>query len=152
MTTKSGILAFGLLTSAFCLPAWGQYSIDWSTVDGGGGASTGGVYSASGTVGQPDAGKLSGGNYALEGGFWGVIALQIPGGPLLSIRQADGNSVLVCWPYPCEGYGLQWCTNLNTPNWLAAPNVPVQVSDEWQVIVSPPPGVKSFRFYRLQKP
>jgi hypothetical protein len=38
------------------------YSIDWSTVDGGG-TSTGGVYSVSGTLGQPDAGAMSGGDY-----------------------------------------------------------------------------------------
>ena len=33
------------------------YSIDWYTIDGGGGTSTGGVYSVSGTIGQPDAGR-----------------------------------------------------------------------------------------------
>ena len=50
-----------LLPSAFCLRAWGQsYSIDWSTIDGGGGTSTGGVYTVSGTIGQPDAGTMSG--------------------------------------------------------------------------------------------
>lgn len=32
-----------------------SYSIDWFTIDGGGGTSTGGVYSVSGTIGQPDA-------------------------------------------------------------------------------------------------
>ena len=36
-----------------------NYSIDWYTIDGGG-TSTGGVYSASGTIGQPDAGAMSG--------------------------------------------------------------------------------------------
>ena len=33
-----------------------SYQIDWFTIDGGGGTSTGGVYSVSGTIGQPDAG------------------------------------------------------------------------------------------------
>ena len=33
------------------------YTIDWWTIDGGGGTSTGGVYSVSGTIGQPDAGR-----------------------------------------------------------------------------------------------
>jgi hypothetical protein len=32
------------------------YSIDWFTIDGGGGTRTGGVYSATGKIGQPDAG------------------------------------------------------------------------------------------------
>ena len=33
-----------------------DYAIDWHTIDGGGGTSTGGVYAVSGTIGQPDAG------------------------------------------------------------------------------------------------
>ncbi|GAB4404019.1 MAG: hypothetical protein Kow00123_15620 [Anaerolineales bacterium] len=50
----------------------GVYEISWYTVDGGGHAfSTGGGYSLGGTVGQPDAGALSGGAYTLLGGFWG---------------------------------------------------------------------------------
>ena len=47
------------------------YSIDWYTIDGGGGSSTGGSYSLGGSIGQPDAGSLSGGSYTLNGGFWG---------------------------------------------------------------------------------
>jgi hypothetical protein len=37
------------------------YSIDWFTIDGSGGTSTGGVYQVSGSIGQPDAGTVSGG-------------------------------------------------------------------------------------------
>jgi len=37
-----------LLVSLSALAALAQYSIDWSTIDGGGGTSTGGVYSVSG--------------------------------------------------------------------------------------------------------
>jgi hypothetical protein len=52
--------------------AAGGYSLDWWTADGGGGISAGGDYLLSGTIGQPDAGPaLAGGNYRLEGGFWG---------------------------------------------------------------------------------
>jgi hypothetical protein len=52
--------------------ASGGYSLDWWTVDGGGGSSsTGGSYSLGGSIGQPDAGTSSGGTYLLEGGFWG---------------------------------------------------------------------------------
>ena len=48
------------------------YEITWYTIDGGGGMfSTGGSYSLGGTIGQPDAGTLSGGGYTLDGGFWG---------------------------------------------------------------------------------
>ncbi len=51
--------------------AAGQLSLDWYTIDGGGYTySTGGALSLGGTVGQPDAGVLDGGGYALFGGFW----------------------------------------------------------------------------------
>ena len=36
-----------------------NFSLDWWTMDGGGGTSTGGVYSVTGTVGQPDAGPMA---------------------------------------------------------------------------------------------
>jgi len=50
----------------------GGYDLSWSSVDGGGYTfSSGGAYTLGGTVGQPDAGLLSGGNYTLGGGFWG---------------------------------------------------------------------------------
>jgi hypothetical protein len=50
----------------------GGYDLTWSTIDGGGATfSTGGTYSLGGTIGQPDAGSMSGGSYALVGGFWG---------------------------------------------------------------------------------
>ena len=51
--------ATSLLATASCLCAQAQYSIDWSTIDGGGGTSTGGVYTVSGTIGQPDAGGIA---------------------------------------------------------------------------------------------
>jgi hypothetical protein len=47
------------------------YQIDWWTVNGGGGVSSGGSYSLSATIGQADAGTLSGGEFLLAGGFWG---------------------------------------------------------------------------------
>lgn len=48
-------------------------SISWWTVDGGGGASAGGPYTLRGTAGQSDAGRLSGGDFALNGGFWRAL-------------------------------------------------------------------------------
>src|SRR5205823_8159351 len=76
-----------------------SYSIDWFTIDGGGGTSTGGVYSVSGTIGQPDAGHMSGGAYTLDGGFWGIIAaIQTPGAPTLRVVRTSTNTVVVAWP------------------------------------------------------
>lgn len=47
------------------------YDLSWYTIDGGGYTwSAGGTYTLGGTVGQPDAGNLTGGTYTLSGGFW----------------------------------------------------------------------------------
>src|SRR5688572_18891135 len=87
----SGVFAAVLLLSAVCTRAQ-NYTIDWHTIDGGGGTSTGGVYSVSGTIGQPDAGTMSGGSYSLAGGFWSFIStIQTPDAPLLSIRYTQTN-------------------------------------------------------------
>src|SRR5437016_8913595 len=81
------------------------YLIDWFTIDGGGGTSTGGVYSVSGTIGQPDAGAtMSGGNYSLSGGCWSLFAIQSPGSPLLTITLTTTNTALVSWPFPSTGF------------------------------------------------
>ena len=59
-----------LLLAGVVLAADG-YDLSWWTVDGGGATfSTGGGYTLGGSVGQPDAGALSGGDYTLLGGFW----------------------------------------------------------------------------------
>lgn len=48
-----------------------EFDLTWHTVDGGGVMrSTGGNFELSGTIGQPDAGAMSGGNFTLTGGFW----------------------------------------------------------------------------------
>ena len=58
----------------------GGYNLEWNTVDGGGATfATGGNYNLGGSVGQPDAGTLAGGNYILAGGFW-------HGGTVVSIQ------------------------------------------------------------------
>jgi hypothetical protein len=60
-----------LIVSGVVLAA-NTYAVNWSVVAGGGGqGSTGGGYSLSGTVGQPDVlSPMSGGSFTLTGGFW----------------------------------------------------------------------------------
>jgi hypothetical protein len=66
--TPDGALTYAsLVVAAAAFACHAQYSIDWQTVDGDGGTSTGGVYAFSGTIGQPDAGQMAGGNYTLSG-------------------------------------------------------------------------------------
>jgi hypothetical protein len=65
-----------LVASPAARAALNAFDLDWWTMDSGGGTSTGGVYSLSGTIGQPDAGGMSGGSYTLAGGFWsGKVSL-----------------------------------------------------------------------------
>ena len=128
-----------------------SYSIDWHTIDGGGGTSTGGVYQVSGTIGQPDAGPtMSGGNYSVDGGFWSLLAtVQTPGAPLLSITRTTTNTVSVSWPSPSLNWTLQQNTNgVGSVNWS---NVTSGVTDNGTIkylLVNPPTGT---RFYRLTK-
>ena len=52
----------------------GLFDLSWDTIDSGGGTSSGSSYALSGTVGQADASEpLSGGSYALTGGFWAGV-------------------------------------------------------------------------------
>lgn len=145
-----------LRTYAWCLAAATSlqaqnFSIDWFTIDGGGGTSTGGVYSLSGTIGQPDANAppMTGGNFSLTGGFWSLFAVQTPGAPLLTIRLTSTNTALVSWPSPSTGFTLQQNADLNTTNWVAAPQTVADNGTNKFIIVNPPAGN---RFYRLFKP
>jgi hypothetical protein len=77
-----------LAMAVFPAPALAQatdgYDVTWHTVDGGGVMwATGNGYKVGGTIGQPDAGKLSGGAYAVTGGFWALApACPTPNPPL----------------------------------------------------------------------
>jgi hypothetical protein len=142
-----------LLSCSLLLPVLGfsqPYSIDWHEVSGGGGVSTGGVYTLSGTIGQHDAGgPMTGGNYSLTGGFWALYALQTPGAPLLSIKLTTTNTVMVYWPYPSTGYNLQVNTDLATVNWGTPGESVTDNGTIKYIIVNPPSGR---RFYRLKSP
>jgi hypothetical protein len=148
--TSRRVLLFAVLMLAPAV-GQGQFSVDWHTIDGGGGVSTGGVFTITGTVGQPDAGTMTGGNWSVVGGFWAVIsAVPAPGAPLLTIRGTTTNTVAVSWPSPSVGWTLQQNTNgVATANWS---NVTATIQDNGTtktLIVNPPSGN---RFYRLFKP
>lgn len=68
-----------LATATIAAQTGGGYDLTWNTVDGGGQTfSMGGGYSLGGTIGQPDAGVLTGGGYTLGGGFWRGGAVILP--------------------------------------------------------------------------
>ena len=142
-----------LLSCSLLLPILGfsqPYSIDWYRVSGGGGTSTGGVYTLSGTIGQHDAGgPMTGGNFSLTGGFWALYALQTPGAPILSIKLTTTNTVMVYWPSPSTGYNLQVNTDLATASWVTPGESVTDNGTIKYIIVNPPSGR---RFYRLKSP
>ena len=88
----------------------GGYHVNWHTVDGGGVMfATGGQYAVSGTIGQPDAGPLSGGDYCVEGGFW-VFPAQPPA-PQTPAADPFGSHVdknrYISMVIPAEGAGQE---------------------------------------------
>jgi hypothetical protein len=125
------------------------YSIDWSKLSGGGGTSTGGVYTVSGTIGQPDAGgAMTGGNFSLTGGFWSLISVvQTLGAPTLTITHS-GNTVKVSWPYPSTGWSLQQNNNLAVTNgWAASGGISNDGVNNSITITSPTGNL----FFRLKQ-
>lgn len=132
------------------MSAQAQYSIDWFSIDGGGGTSSGGDYTVTGTIGQADAGaEMTGGDYSLTGGFMSIVtAIQTPGAPELTVIR-DGADVVVSWPSPSTDWQLEQKGALSLPSWSA----PVEtISDDTttkSIRVAAPVGS---RFYRLQKP
>lgn len=140
---KKIILSLWVSFSALAAPA--QYSIDWSTIAGGGGTSTGGAYSVSGTIGQPDAGTMSGGPYTLTGGFWALpVAVQSSNAPTLLILGGAPGLATISWTPATPGFVLQVSDTLTPPAWtnaLSAATNPVSI-----------PATLPARFYRLNRP
>lgn len=153
--TLRALKAIAFLLAAAATAAAENYAIDWSTIAGGGGTSTAGVYTVTGTIGQADVGRLNSSDFTIDGGFWSIVAaIQEPGAPLLSVRFTQTNTVVISWPVTWPGFVLLENPDLNTTNWVQVTTPPVvvltsQTKAEKQVIVPTPTGK---RFYRLKKP
>ena len=91
---------------------------------------------------------MSSGNYTLQGGFWGVVAaVQTPGAPLLTITPS-GSNVIVSWPSPSTGFGLQENLGLDPAAWSAVPPTNSDNGTIKSIVVPAGPGSW---FYRLKK-
>ena len=119
-----------------------QYSINWSTIDGGGGTMSGGDYAVRGTIGQPDAANMDGGDFLVHGGFWVPAAVQMEGAPWLYIVAEGSTNVVVSWSPDDLGWILQETFSLMT-NWVdsaSGTTNPVTI-----------PATEAAMFYRLHR-
>jgi hypothetical protein len=135
-----------ILAGALFLPvlANAQYAIDWFSLDGGGGTSSGGSFTLTGTIGQPDAETLSGGNYTLQGGFWpGIVVPGTGEAPTLFV-QLSGASMIISWSPSTSGFSLEQSDSLLPLSWGAA-------SSGGTNPATIPLGSEP-TFYRLKKP
>jgi len=73
----AALLLLLLAVFSVVLAQSGQFDLPWSTIDSGGGASSGGDYALQAAIGQPEAGVLTGGSYSVNGGF---LALPVQAG------------------------------------------------------------------------
>jgi len=127
---------------AIAFVAMAQYSIDWSTIDGGSGTMAGGAYTIRGTIGQHDADGMSGGGFDISGGFWVPQAVQAEGAPHLAIAVTGIAEITILWVPDDPGWFLQAKTSLTTI-WVdsaSGTNNPVVI-----------PATEAAMFYRLHK-
>ena len=144
-TWRSFVASLVFLATAIIAHAQ-SYSINWFTIDGGGGTSTGGVYSVSGTIGQPEAGDpMTNGQYSVTGGFWALpAAVQVIGAPTLTIVPAAPGQATISWTPHTPGFVLQETLSLSPTNWLnsaSGATNPITV-----------PATLPTKFYRLLNP
>lgn len=140
------LFLLALVVGAPTLALAQSYVINWSSIDGGGGTSTGGVYSVSGTIGQPDAGPtMTNGQYVVTGGFWALpSAVQTTNAPLLTIVPAGAGQATISWSPNTPGFVLQETWILSPAHWTNSPSGSTN-----PIIV---PATVPTRFYRLFKP
>jgi hypothetical protein len=126
-----------------------DYTVDWFTVDGGGGKSTGAAYLVTGTIGQPDAGgPLTGGPYLVTGGFWSLISVvQTAGAPTLAIKRT-GAGVSVSWPSPSTGFVLQQSSGMAPAAWSISSGISDDGTNRSLTVTSPAGTL----FFRLMQP
>jgi hypothetical protein len=150
ITNMKTLAILSAFAGFLCAAHGADYSIPWSTVDGGGGTSTSadGRFSVSGTAGQPDAGTLASndGRFRLSGGFWQAEVVFC--GCTLGIGVSGGNFV-VSWPCELSGCILEYADEL-----LGPPSVtvwhPVSPQPIGHNFVAPLTGTQ--RYFRLRSP
>lgn len=143
---KTALVILALISGAAALVAQ-SFAVDWFTVDGGGGTSTGGVYSITGAIGQPAADTLRGGNFTVVSGFGGFHPTVQPEMLMLSVERQAGD-VRVFWPKPAIGSFLEQSLTV-TGVWSQVSSPYLTNATDISITVPTSGGT---RFYRLRKP
>ena len=111
------MVCFCFLLFAFSFWALGQtYTNDWNKISGGGGTSTGGVYT-----------------------------VQPPGAPFLSVLRTTTNTVCVWWPVSGTSWQLQATANFVNGGSIWSPCSYVTNGANCVYIESPPTGNRFYR-------
>lgn len=113
-----------------------EFSLTWTTVDGGGVQdSAGGAFTLSATVGQPDAGTSAGGDFTLHSGFWAGITDE-PGWTVPTLRIGAGpGRPHVYWPATATNWTLQTAADLRPGIWQDGATNAVLIGAEFAVPV-----------------
>lgn len=139
-------VAAGVCFAAFTLP--------WSTLDGGGGISSGTtpggtVFTLTGTIGQFDAAAppATGGSHTIASGFWAhIINSPDPDYPDLTITRQPNGDASIQWQSDAAGWQVQTSTDLT--GWT---NIGGTITTSGVLTITYDPGVPK-RFFRLKKP
>jgi hypothetical protein len=150
------LVAIAMVGAALVFPRPLQaqnYSINWYTIGGGGGASSGTngatTYAITGTIGQPATATMSGGNYSVTGGFWSILAVvQTPGFPFLNITRS-GTQAILSWSAPTNGFVLEQSSTLLANSWTLSPATLTTNAGTISVTV---PMTNSYQYFRLHSP
>ena len=103
-----GSLTVGLLVFLFAIASARaqSFTVEWFTLDSGGSVSTGGVYSASVSIGQPVSGDLTAGSFSALSDFWAVAGtIQRLNAPQLLVTNAAGV-ITLSWEKLASGFVL----------------------------------------------
>ena len=124
-----------------------EFAIESWSIDSGGGSSNGGRFSVVGTIGQPDAGRHSGGPYTIDGGFWQPVqVIQVAGAPQLHI-DSEASMIVLSWNDPDGTAVLEESIDLRSASWQAS-SLTIQMDGAARRTSPFAPGTS--RFFRLK--
>jgi hypothetical protein len=152
MKTKAFYVAIACAATIFTCSAQ-DFSLEASAISGGGGQGSSSDFELASTIGQVDAGSMSGGDFALDGGFWSIIAaVETEGAPTLTIS-TSGNQVTISWPESgSAGFALEVANALAlapaTTTWTPV-NATPQTNNGFVSVQLP--LAEGPQFYRLHK-